>query len=487
MESQRLVFLARRCAAPAVWCAGAVLMLCQVACAGEAADLAQRALALKRAGQLAASAAVYRRAIGLDSALVDAHWGLAWVLAAQGRKAEAATEFRQVLALAREGPLAQEAASALKRLGFKPSEGVHTPDHPPRVLPPAPAERPLTVARRLIAAGEAFQALRLLQAMSDRDLDWAEAVRLLGEVKRGRRKVRVVAVADQVLRAQAGWEARLRDRFAFAAQEIGRQVEIDLVLTGVKPWQRRLATSDGLDLVEELEAAAPLDETEAVVGFVAEQRPVELVDGQPTVRGYTLGLSPCLTGYVVVAEVIGTHNGQPYRVPEGILRENLIHELGHLFGAVHVSGLSVMRASTTPPPVYDFDALNLEVMRTCRWTDFRENLASLSVTELQRMADLYAELEAGPPSDDGVHFYRASVCTMLERYGDAITEYEQVLAFSPGDAFTHYNLAELLYYQQKDLERARAHWKIAEAIGRPVWVADLARKALAEQSGTRVP
>ena len=481
------MFVSRRLTAPAlILCAGAVFLLSRASRAEEAADLCQRALALKHAGQPEASAAVYHRAIGLDPTFADAHWGLAWVRASQGRKAEAAAEFRQVLALVKGGAMAQEAAAALARLGLPPSEEGGPPERPPPPPPPA-KEPPLNAAKRLLQASEAFRAIQLLGTIPARDPARPEAEALLAEAKRGRRKVRVCAAADQVLRRQPDWEKRLRNRLAFAAEQIGRQVEIDFVLVEVRPWERRLRPSDGLDLVEELEDAIPLDGAEAVVGFVAEEKEVEVVDGRPLVRGYTLGLSPCFTGYDMVAEVLGSKDGRQYRVPEEILRESLVHELGHLCGAVHVNGDSVMRAQGGAQPTYAFDPLNLEVMRACRWIDFRENLASLDEPDLQRMATVYAKLEAGPASDDGVHFYRAQVCTMLAQYKEAIAEYQQVLAASPQDAFTHYNLAELLYYQQKDIEQAKAHWKIAEAIGRPAWVADLARKALGEHPGRGAP
>jgi tetratricopeptide (TPR) repeat protein len=144
-----------------------------------------------------------------------------------------------------------------------------------------------------------------------------------------------------------------------------------------------------------------------------------------------------------------------------------------------VTGNSVMRPSPGGPAVYEFDALNLEVMRTCRWVEFEENLASLSADELERMADIYARIVAGPGADDGVHFYRAAVLSTppLERYEEAIEEYKQVLAASSQDPFAHFNIAEL-YSQTGHLEQARAHWKIAAFIGKPATVAAQAQAAL---------
>ena len=52
----------------------------------------------------------------LSSRRVEAHRVLAWTLARQGRKAEAAAEFRKVLELTQDEQIRKEATDALKRL-----------------------------------------------------------------------------------------------------------------------------------------------------------------------------------------------------------------------------------------------------------------------------------------------------------------------------------------------------------------------------------
>jgi tetratricopeptide (TPR) repeat protein len=459
-------------------CVGSAALAITPARGDGVAALCDRALALKRARDLVGAAGAYQEAIALDPRSIQAHWGLAWVLASGGRRDEAIREFQQVLRLAEDDDIASEARAALKRLGASPAEPQHDLT-PPAPTPPPAVPATVAGARELLAAGQALGAVRVLRAVLADEPENQEALALLSQAKTGRRTVLVRAAAGPVFRSQPKWEDRLRSRLAAAAKHISRQVEIDLALLAVEPWDRQGTTADGLDLVAELQNEVPPVGADVVIGFVAQEREAQSVGDRVEVRGYTLGIAPCLTGYGIVSDVIASRDGKQYRVPEAKLLENLIHEVGHLFGAVHVTGNSVMRPSPGGPAVYEFDALNLEVMRTCRWVEFEENLASLSADELERMADIYARIVAGPGADDGVHFYRAAVLSTppLERYEEAIEEYKQVLAASSQDPFAHFNIAEL-YSQTGHLEQARAHWKIAAFIGKPATVAAQAQAAL---------
>ncbi|MGQ9732978.1 MAG: hypothetical protein ACUVX8_17105, partial [Candidatus Zipacnadales bacterium] len=336
----------------------------------------------------------------------------------------------------------------------------------------------LTLAQELLARGERFAALQVLQELVAEDVERTEAERLLAEIKRGRRDIRVRAVADAVFRSQPEWERRLRDRFEAAAGHLARQVPIDLTLVAVEPWEPQETMGKGLEIIEKLRASVPLEGADVVLAFMAQRREAPSGEARVEIRNYTLGLAPCFTGYALVTEVIASQGEREWRVPEEQLRENLLHELGHLLGAVHVSGHSVMRATPEGPVCYDFDPLNAEVIQACRWVDFKRHFASLSVEELERLVELYDKLAAGPATDDGVHFYRAVALTFLDRYEEALREYERVLSTSWEDAYTHFNKAEL-HERVGDIVRARAHWKVAASLGGPEEIAQRARAALA--------
>ncbi len=77
---------------------------------------AAKALQLKQRGNYDAAAAEYRKIIAADPEDADAHWGLAWILAEQGKTDEAKGEFETFLGLSDNQAKMKEAEAALQRL-----------------------------------------------------------------------------------------------------------------------------------------------------------------------------------------------------------------------------------------------------------------------------------------------------------------------------------------------------------------------------------
>ena len=83
---------------------------------GGAADLIAGGMADKKANNLEAAAAKFQQALQIDANNSDAHWGMAWVLAAQGKKPEARAEFEKVTKLSTDPKRTKDAQDALARL-----------------------------------------------------------------------------------------------------------------------------------------------------------------------------------------------------------------------------------------------------------------------------------------------------------------------------------------------------------------------------------
>ncbi len=75
-----------------------------------------KALQLKHEGNYDAAAAEYRNVIASDPNNADAHWGLAWILAEQGKTDEAKAEFEAFLGLSDDQAKMKDAEAALQRL-----------------------------------------------------------------------------------------------------------------------------------------------------------------------------------------------------------------------------------------------------------------------------------------------------------------------------------------------------------------------------------
>lgn len=71
----------------------------------------------KGAGKMEEAAAKFREALQIDPNNEDANWGLAWVLAMQGKKQEAATYMQKVVSTTTNAKRKSLGQAALKRLG----------------------------------------------------------------------------------------------------------------------------------------------------------------------------------------------------------------------------------------------------------------------------------------------------------------------------------------------------------------------------------
>ena len=84
--------------------------------APDPAALVAEGLAAKRTGKFDESTAKLKEAIAQAPENVDAHWGLAWVLADQGKEQEAIAHFEVVIELTDDREKVQEAQAAIQRL-----------------------------------------------------------------------------------------------------------------------------------------------------------------------------------------------------------------------------------------------------------------------------------------------------------------------------------------------------------------------------------
>ncbi len=81
-----------------------------------AADLVEEGMAEKRAGRFERAVLKFEAALLEDLDNEDAHWGLAWTLADQGKKSQAVAEFEKLLDLTQDPDRVSEAEAAIGRL-----------------------------------------------------------------------------------------------------------------------------------------------------------------------------------------------------------------------------------------------------------------------------------------------------------------------------------------------------------------------------------
>jgi Tfp pilus assembly protein PilF len=277
-------------------------------------------------GDLAGAQAQFEAALARDPAALGARLGLAEVARRRGRAAEARAELARVVEA---DPWRAEAHAGLAELTGA------APRTPPADLEDAlrrAREHPYDVAAGLAAgtaladAGRSAEAGRQLESvlwLSDLDPQAAHAAftRLgrLDPAWRARRAVRVDSFADESIRARPAWRFRLRLAWLAASQALDPLLGVRFLPATFGEFASREAS----DSLEAIDAAF-----RAQVARVPAQGILAAFTGRAPPRGrgeQRLGQAEFLGRRLVVR--LEDEPG-PSRV--------LLHELLHLYGAVHV-------------------------------------------------------------------------------------------------------------------------------------------------------
>jgi len=385
----------------------------------------------------------FQEAIRLDATLADAQLGLGRLLQAHGQLDQALTR------LVTAADLDPKSAAAHHALGL-----CH------------------------FARGATMAAVQQLRLAIGLEPDDAQVAADLDAVRATPRVVRVHAVVDDSFRRYPDWESQIAERLNAASAQTSTQVGLSFVLAGCSAWQPPSGLSNYLDLVSELRRTVPRGDADIVIAFSREDRVYD-----PQMPLHVFGISPNFSGYTILNDlvVLGTDGTARTVRPEAQL-ETIIHELGHLFGAVHRVGPSVMRPIPSTPAIHTLDDLNARLIDAARWIEFEGGLESLSAHELRQMADLYQEISSAGGADYGVHLYLAFVYHTLNDAEPAIAQYRAVLVMEPEEPFANFNLGSL-YRDQGRFDEARRYFQKVISIGEPQQIVEQARTALLTLGG----
>lgn len=335
-------------------------------------------------GELQAARGFFERALAADSGAVQARVGLADVAVTEGNPARAREVLEPALADAKvalgvHARLAQLTGRAARANPASLDEALGLAE----AHPYDPAA--LVAAGALLAdAGRGAEALPLLEkAVWLSDLDPAAAHRALvllpglsPEWSR-RRVVPVHVYADESFRAQAVWRFQLRSLWAAASAALDPLLETRFVIVSVGDFETA-DLGDPLEPIFRRLVEASADARGGIVaGFTA--RPVPRVRGLTTKRG--------------MATFLGRH--LVARVPPPSARSRvLVHELLHLYGAVHVPDdvASLMNPSGGE---LELDAANAGVVRALRTRHFDSGVFARDVLkriDLEEAISAYEQL-----------------------------------------------------------------------------------------------
>jgi Flp pilus assembly protein TadD len=270
------------------------------------------------------------------------------------------------------------------------------------------------------------------------------------------RTVRVRAAAGPVFRERDGWRESIRSRLDKATEVYAAEFGIRFELESTFAWEGVDERSDLGTAFSALRTMVPADGVDIVIGFLytghIPVRDLEQADAENLGRAMPYGQ------YVVVRDVPG--------LSTYIRHRTLVHEIGHLFGALHAPERdSIMHQYVRPGSDYLFDRISGERIHLARTMDFSRGIASLDDDVQRRLDALYTEHhqrgEANPRATG--HFNLGVMRLQDQDTAGAIAALETATSLAPDVARYHLTLGVALL-RERDYDRAMASFERARQL-----------------------
>ncbi len=249
------------------------------------------------------------------------------------------------------------------------------------------------------------------------------------------RTLKVGIAVTSEFKATANWRSDFEKRLAYASRIFEREFQIRFVPFKWYDWPTTVGREASHVMIEDLMSRFPLKDVDLMIGL--SRIPVNIKG--PIRDPDVLGQARPFSGYLVLRYP----QNRMYKIQE---ETALVHELAHLFGAVHTSD-----PSSILYPIVDkqlpamFDSENHEIISKTRNMDFRRGLSGLPSNVLQNLLGSYLKLAA---TDQPFDFYYSLgvLYVNLKQYDDALGAWKKAAAILPTHARIHYDLG-MLYYR----------------------------------------
>lgn len=250
------------------------------------------------------------------------------------------------------------------------------------------------------AFGDALHFARLNLQYAARSGRAAEASAVQSAIKRhleATRVIRVTCAVDIEATGDTRAEAKIRARIAKLSEVFDDHFGIRFEIVEMLRWDPPSDSSFDRQYAA-LKNALGNRRPELAIGFILEvfqMHPSEL--RLPVDHLWTGYGSPHVGPYLLTRDFAFEHvtdqAASEWTFASGTVAETLVHEMGHMFGALHVDDdYSVMRPSPTGTPRFKFDAVNARVIGRQKWKDFTRGVESLDEPELLGLVNDYREL-----------------------------------------------------------------------------------------------
>lgn len=191
-----------------------------------------------------------------------------------------------------------------------------------------------------------------------------------------------IAIAPS-FKSVTDWKEKFKKRLAYASDIFEREFKVKFVPVAYWDWNPHSEKEDTAHLLAELREAYPLHGVDMVIGLT---RLSELPALDQISDLHVIGRARPFSGYLVIRYP----NDPLFKVQE---ETTLVHELGHLFGAIHTGDSSSIMAPIVEKQIPTiFDNTNRDVILMTREMDFKTGVNVLDAGTNQQLAGSYMKM-----------------------------------------------------------------------------------------------
>jgi len=199
------------------------------------------------------------------------------------------------------------------------------------------------------------------------------------------REFKVGVVVSPEVQTSKKWKAAFEKRLAYASKIFRSAFNIKFVPVSYRDWDTENVTPTMENLIQDLQNRFPLKEVDMIIGLAR----LEEVANPEDVRDlHALGITRPFTGYMVLRYP----KVSLFKIQEETV---MIHELGHLFGALHTREADTVMAPVVVRQIPTaFDAENREIILQTRGVQFNKGMEVLQQGAIERLLNSYLRLKA---------------------------------------------------------------------------------------------
>jgi len=210
------------------------------------------------------------------------------------------------------------------------------------------------------------------------------------------RIIKVTAVFDEEFMDKFDWKREIQNRMDFVSRVFEEEVGIRFEIVGYREWKSDNKINMMQLLLQDLKNTIPKGEGDIVIGFTSQSGH----QSHASYDDFIAGLAYSFRDYVLVRTI----RSEDWNTLSKY--QSLIHEIGHLFGAVHVRHFnSIMQNPIRSSKTLKFDAYNKEIINITKKRDFNRGIESLPVEDINRLIEIYQKMVELNPEEGFPYFY----------------------------------------------------------------------------------